>query len=98
MTTRFKRVPARDAEYLAHVRRCDCVSCGAGAPSEAHHYDGRESKALGRKVSDYATVPLCHHCHMVWHGQGHLPDMSRSVSEQIMRDWQRRHLIDWLDS
>lgn len=97
MAPRFRQKPARSASYLDYVRGFPCAACGTEGPSEAHHWDGRESRALGRKVSDYATLPLCHWCHMQWHGQGRFREMNRAESEQLMRDRQRRLLIDWLD-
>jgi hypothetical protein len=45
-----------------------CLVCGR-QPADAHHLRFAQSRALGRKVSDEFTVPLCrghhrevHHC------------------------------------
>ena len=40
-----------------------CLICGR-RPSDAHHLRFSQPRALGRKVSDEFTVPLCrtHHC------------------------------------
>ena len=52
----------RSPEHLAAVRQEPCLVCGR-APSQAHHLRFTQPRALGRKVSDEYTVPLCatHH-------------------------------------
>ena len=52
----------RDREHLRFVARQPCLVCGR-TPSQAHHLRIAQPRALGRKVSDEFTVPLCaiHH-------------------------------------
>ena len=52
----------RDREHVKFVARRPCLICGR-QPSDAHHLRFAQSRALGRKVSDEFTVPLCrgHH-------------------------------------
>ena len=52
----------RDREHVKSVAQHPCLICGR-LPSDAHHLRFAQSRALGRKVSDEFTVPLCrgHH-------------------------------------
>src|SRR5215218_6090671 len=52
----------RDKAHLQYVASKPCLVCGR-APCDAHHLRFAEPRALGRKVSDEFTVPLCrpHH-------------------------------------
>jgi hypothetical protein len=56
----------RDRDHVRYVAKQPCLICGR-QPSDAHHLRFAQSRALGRKVSDEFTVPLCrgHHreCH-----------------------------------
>ena len=58
----------RDREHVKSVAKQPCLVCGR-IPADAHHLRFAQSPALGRKVSDEFTVPLCrghhrevHHC------------------------------------
>ena len=58
----------RDRGHVKFVATHECLICGR-RPSDAHHLRFMQSRALGRKVSDEFTVPLCrghhrevHHC------------------------------------
>ena len=58
----------RDKEHVKFVAKLPCLVCGR-RPSDAHHLRFAQHRALGRKVSDEFTVPLCrghhrevHHC------------------------------------
>ena len=46
-----------------------CVVCGR-TPSEAHHIRFAQPRALGRKVSDEYTIPLCRLHHRELHRYG----------------------------
>ena len=48
----------RDREHVRHVAHQSCLVCGR-KPCDAHHLRFAQSRALGRKVSDEFTVPLC---------------------------------------
>jgi ERF superfamily len=52
----------RDRDHVKLVAEQPCLVCGR-RPADAHHLRFAQSKALGRKVSDEFTVPLCrgHH-------------------------------------
>jgi hypothetical protein len=58
----IKPVRKRDKPHRDFVRSQPCVVCGR-RPSDAHHVQFGQPRALGRKVSDEFTVPLCrvHH-------------------------------------
>ena len=57
-----KTVLHRNKEHLKFVRGQPCLVCGR-QPSDPHHLRFAAPRALGRKVSDEFTVPLCrvHH-------------------------------------
>ena len=59
----------RDKEHLKYVRSQACLICGR-SPSESHHLRFAQKPALGRKVSDEFTVPVCrlHHRELHRHG------------------------------
>jgi hypothetical protein len=52
----------RDKDHVRFVAKQSCLICGR-QPSDAHHLRFTQHRALGRKVSDEFTVPLCqiHH-------------------------------------
>jgi hypothetical protein len=57
-----KTIRLRDKEHCKFVATQPCIVCGR-TPSEAHHIRFAQPRALGRKVSDEYTVPVCrlHH-------------------------------------
>jgi hypothetical protein len=59
----------RDREHLRFVARQACLACGR-QPSQAHHLRFAQPRALGRKVSDEFTVPLCAVHHHELHARG----------------------------
>src|SRR5262249_29898475 len=61
----------RDRDHIRHVIKQPCLICGR-RPSDPHHLRFAQSRALGRKVSDEFTVPLC---------RGHHRDLHRSRNE-----------------
>ena len=67
---RKRATPRRSArvrcpEYLAWVRRQQCIMCrGNIMRSQAHHAGER---GLGQRSSDLEAVPLCPTCHRGWH-------------------------------
>jgi hypothetical protein len=48
----------RDREHLCHVAKQPCLICGR-SPTDQHHLRFAQFRALGSKVSDEFTVPLC---------------------------------------
>ena len=59
----------RDREHVRSVTRNGCLVCGR-TPSDAHHLRFTQKRALGRKVSDEFTVPLCRGHHRELHRCG----------------------------
>ncbi len=59
----------RDREHVRHVAKQPCLICGR-QPCDAHHLRCTQSRALGRKVSDEFTVPLCRGHHREVHRFG----------------------------
>jgi len=73
----------RDKAHLQFVASQSCLICGR-RPSDPHHLRFAQKRALGRRVSDEFTVPLCR----VHHREAH-----RSRDE---RAWWRRLGLDSL--
>jgi hypothetical protein len=59
----------RDREHVRFVAQHPCLVCGR-QPSDAHHLRFTQSRALGRKVSDEFTVPMCRGHHREVHRCG----------------------------
>jgi hypothetical protein len=59
----------RDRDHVRHVIKQPCLICGR-RPSDPHHLRFAQSRALGRKVSDEFTVPLCRGHHRELHRHG----------------------------
>jgi ERF superfamily len=64
-----KTIRLRDKEHCKFVRNEPCVVCGR-APTEAHHIRFAQPRALGPKVSDEYTVPVCRLHHRDLHSYG----------------------------
>jgi len=83
----------RDREHVKFVAQHACLICGR-KPADAHHLRFAQTRALGRKVSDEFTVPLC---------RGHHREVHRSSDEAA---WWEKIGIDptvsaralWLES
>jgi hypothetical protein len=71
----------RDREHLKFVTKQPCLICGR-RPADPHHLRFAQPSAIGRKVSDEFTVPLC---------RGHHRDLHRCGDEI---SWWRRARID----
>jgi len=59
----------RDRDHVKSVAKQPCLVCGR-RPADAHHLRFAQSPALGRKVSDEFTVPLCRGHHREVHRCG----------------------------
>jgi hypothetical protein len=59
----------RDRDHVKSVAKQPCLICGR-RPADAHHLRFAQSPALGRKVSDEFTVPLCRGHHREVHRCG----------------------------
>ena len=64
-----KAIRLRDKEHCRYVTTQPCVICGR-TPTEAHHLQFAQACALGRKVSDEYTVPVCRLHHRELHRYG----------------------------
>ncbi len=59
----------RDKAHIRFVTKQPCLICGR-RPADAHHLRFAQFRALGRKVSDEFTVPLCRAHHREVHRSG----------------------------
>jgi hypothetical protein len=59
----------RNRDHIRYVAKQPCLICGR-QPCDAHHLRFTQSRALGRKVSDEFTVPLCRGHHREVHRYG----------------------------
>ena len=64
-----KTVRLRDKDHRKFVLRQPCLVCGR-VPSDPHHLTFTQPRALGRRVSDEFTVPLCRVHHRELHLSG----------------------------
>jgi hypothetical protein len=64
-----KTIRLRDKVHCKFVASQPCIVCGR-TPSEAHHIRFAQPRALGRKVSDEYTVPVCRVHHRELHQYG----------------------------
>jgi hypothetical protein len=64
-----KPLRRRSKAHLAYVRAQPCLVCQR-RPCDPHHLKFAQTKALGRKVSDEFTVPMCREHHNDLHRHG----------------------------
>jgi hypothetical protein len=69
VTSIGKPMRERDRDHLRFVASQPCLVCGR-TPSDAHHVKFAEQRAMGRKVSDKFTVPICRLHHRELHRRG----------------------------
>jgi hypothetical protein len=69
IVTISKPIRERDRNHLRFVAAQPCLVCGRG-PSDAHHIKFAEQRAMGRKVGDKFTVPVCRLHHRELHRGG----------------------------
>jgi hypothetical protein len=74
----------RDKDHRAFVASKPCLVCGR-SPADAHHLRFAQPRAMGRKVSDEFTVPLCR----IHHRKLHLCGDEAA--------WWQEHKVDPLD-
>jgi hypothetical protein len=90
-----KTIRLRDKERCNFVTTQPCVVCGR-TPTEAHHVRFAQPRALGRKVSDEYTVPLCRLHHRDLHGYGDEASWWAGVNIDplpiALELWRRSHL------
>ena len=64
-----KTVRLRDKDHRKFVTRQPCLVCGR-VPSDSHHLTFVQPRALGQRVSDEFTVPVCRIHHRELHRSG----------------------------
>jgi ERF superfamily len=74
-----KTIRLRDKDHCKFVATQPCVVCGR-VPAEAHHIRFAQPRALGRKVSDEHTVPVCRLHHRDLHTYGNEASWWAAVS------------------
>ena len=83
----------RDKDHLRFVAAQPCLLCDR-APSDPHHLRFAQPRALGMKVSDEFTVPLCREHHRQLHHSGNESawwhDMGIEPLEIAKTLWQTR--------
>jgi hypothetical protein len=84
----------RDKAHLRFVASQPCVVCGR-QPSDLHHLRFAQPRALGMKVSDEFTVPLCRGHHRQLHQTGNELDWWQQFKIDalcVARDlWEQTH-------
>jgi DNA recombination protein Rad52 len=70
----------RDKAHVRFVASQPCLACGR-QPSDPHHLQFAQPRALGLKVSDEFTVPLC---------RGHHRQLHQAGNEVVW--WERLHI------
>ena len=92
-----KTIRLRDKDHRRFVAQQPCVVCGR-TPSDAHHIRFAQPRALGRKVSDEFTVPVCRTHHRELHTYGDEASWWVGVNVEpvtaALQLWRRSHPID----
>ncbi len=90
-----KTIRLRDKDHRQYVSRQPCLVCGR-TPADAHHLRFAQPRALGRKVSDEFTVPVCRAHHRELHRHGDEAAWWQSIKLDPLpiarRLWQRERL------
>jgi len=74
-----KTIRLRDKDHRKFVASQPCLVCGR-IPADAHHLRFAQPRALGRKVSDEFTVPVCRVHHRELHRHGNEPAWWQRIS------------------
>ena len=94
---RAKTSRLRDKEHRKLVSQQPCLICGR-APSDPHHLRFAQPRALGRKVSDEFTVPVCRIHHREIHRCGNEAKWWREAGIEplsVALDlWRRTHSLE----
>ena len=90
-----KTIRLRDSNHRKFVSTEPCLVCGR-TPADAHHLRFAQPRALGRKVSDEFTVPLCRAHHRELHRHGNEAAWWRRIKIEPLpvayRLWQHSRL------
>jgi ERF superfamily len=94
-----KPVRERDRNHLRFVATRPCLVCGR-TPSDAHHLKYAEQRAMGRKVSDRFTVPICrlHHRELHRYGDERIWWEKQGIDAQPVagRLWEMTHTVEFV--
>lgn len=86
----------RDAEHLRFINTQPCLVCGR-APVHAHHLRFAQPRAMGNKVSDEWSVPLCFSHHRALHAVGNEEswwvEKGIDAKTEAQRLWRESHGI-----
>ena len=102
-----KPVRYRNKAHLRFVAAQPCLICQR-SPCDPHHLRFAQPRALGRKVSDEFTVPLCRDHHVELHRRGNERawwasvqvspvEVARALWEETLLGKERPHLRDEAD-
>jgi DNA recombination protein Rad52 len=85
----------RDKDHLRYVASQPCIICGR-SPGHAHHLRFAQPRALGRKVGDEWTVPLCVTHHRALHSVGQEEKWWKDkgidpIAHAVRLWWETRH-------
>jgi hypothetical protein len=74
------------SQYKAAVRALPCCACGVVPPDGCDPHHTTVGRGLGKKSSDFETIPMCRGCHDDFHVvRGRFREMKR----ERRREWQR---------
>ena len=92
-----KPVRERDRNHLRFVAAQPCLVCGR-TPSDPHHIKFAEQRAMGRRVSDRFTVPICRLHHRELHRRGNERGwwQSQGIDPLVIAAdlWGRTHAVE----
>ncbi len=79
----------RSPEYLKYIRGKKCLVCESNQKAEPHHVSIPGSgRGVGKKGSDYHTIPLCRSHHRIYHNGGRdsfCEDFNIHLEREIIR-------------
>jgi hypothetical protein len=78
----LRPVRRRDKDHLKFVASQPCLLCQR-RPCDAHHLRFAQPRAMGRKVSDEFTVPLCRTHHRQVHRVGNEPEWWSAMDPDV---------------
>src|SRR5450759_1698818 len=91
----------RDKAHLRFVASQPCLVCGR-QPSDPHHLRFAQPRALGLKVSDEFTVPLCRGHHRQLHQAGNevawWKNLKINALEIAKGLWEKSHTMPTLEN
>jgi hypothetical protein len=89
-----KTVRLRDEKHRKSVSRQPCLVCGR-VPSDSHHITFTQPRALGDRVSDEFTVPVCRIHHRELHRSGNEVEWWQKLNIDpvpiALKLWQHSH-------